>query len=65
MIKKEYDYIRNSWLSYTNIVGRKIQVSDEKNVITGTVSKVDDTGCLILDTKKGNVRVVTGDVKYL
>jgi len=29
------------------------------------VSSVDESGCLVLDTKDGSVRVVSGDVEYL
>jgi BirA family biotin operon repressor/biotin-[acetyl-CoA-carboxylase] ligase len=61
----DYDFIRDSWLSYSNIIGKKIQVQDEETVTTGKVTDIDGSGCLILNTKNGNVRIVSGDVKYL
>jgi len=65
LISREYDSIRELWFSHTNIIGRKIQVQDEKTVIEGVVNDVDISGCLILDTKDGRVRVVSGDLTYL
>ena len=65
LISGDYSFIRDLWLSHTNIIGKKVQVEDEKTVITGVVSDVDDSGCLILDTKENQVRIVSGDIKYL
>lgn len=65
IITKDYGFIRDSWLSYTSIIGKKIQVEDEKTVTTGIVTDVDESGCLILDTDGGQVKIVTGDVTYL
>ena len=65
LISGDYSFIRDLWLSHTNIIGKKIQVEDEKTVITGVVSDVDDSGCLILNTKANQVRIVSGDIKYL
>jgi len=65
LISKEYDFIRNLWLSNTNIIGRKIQLQDEKTVLKGIVTDVDDCGSLILKTKNGITRIVSGDITYL
>jgi len=61
----EYPKIRDDWFYYADIIGKKIQVKTEKMIIEGTVSDIDDSGCIILETTSGNVRVVSGDVKYL
>ena len=61
----DYDSIMDSWFSHANIIGRNIRVHDEKTILEGVVSSVDKSGCLILDTKDGSVRVVSGDVEYL
>ena len=58
-------YARDDWFYYADIIGKKIQVKTEKMIIEGTVSDIDDSGCIILETTSGNVRVVSGDVKYL
>ncbi|MCK5030507.1 MAG: biotin--[acetyl-CoA-carboxylase] ligase [Thermoplasmatales archaeon] len=65
LISGDYDFIRDSWFSHANIVGREILVHGEKTMLRGVVSDVDESGCLILDTKNGSVRVVSGDVEYL
>ncbi len=65
MISGDYDFIRDSWFSHANIIGRNIRVHGEKTILKGVVSSVDESGCLILDTKDGSVRVVSGDVEYL
>lgn len=65
LISGDCDFIRDSWLSYSNIIGKKIQVQDEETVATGKVTDIDDSGCLILNTENGNVRIVSGDVIYL
>jgi BirA family transcriptional regulator, biotin operon repressor / biotin---[acetyl-CoA-carboxylase] ligase len=65
LISGDYDFIRDSWFSHANIIGRNIRVHGEKAILKGVVSSVDESGCLILDTKDGSVRVVSGDVEYL
>ena len=65
LISGDYSFIRESWLSHSNIIGKKIQVEDEETVITGVVFDIDNDGCLILKTKDGQIRIVSGDVKYL
>ena len=65
LIHNDYDSIRESWLSYSNIIGKKIQVQDDDIITTGKVTDVDEDGCLILDTEKGSVKIVSGDLTYL
>ena len=65
LISGDYGFIRDLWLSNTNIIGKKIQVEDGKTVITGIVSDVDERGCLILDTDAGQDKIVSGDITYL
>ena len=54
-----------SWFSYSNILGKKIQVIGERETIVGVVSDVDDSGCLILKTDMGIKKILTGDIKFL
>jgi len=65
LISGDYESIRDSWFFHANIVGREILVHGEKTMLKGVVSSVDESGCLILDTGDGRVRVVSGDVEYL
>ena len=60
-----FRYIMEKWLSYANIIGKKVQISDEKFVFEGLVINVDDSGCLIVKTSKETVRVVSGDLTIL
>ena len=62
LIDKDYNSIRKNWLSCSNIIGKRVQVTDEKSVVDGLVTDVDDNGCLIVNTSKENVRVVSGDL---
>lgn len=65
LILRDFDSIRELWLSYSNIIGRKIQVEDENIITKGVVIDIDDSGYIILETDSGKVRIVSGDVKYL
>jgi BirA family biotin operon repressor/biotin-[acetyl-CoA-carboxylase] ligase len=62
---KNHKSIKDSWLSFSNIIGKKIQVKDDNILIIGKVINIDDSGCLILDTEQGITRIVYGDIKYL
>jgi BirA family biotin operon repressor/biotin-[acetyl-CoA-carboxylase] ligase len=65
LISGDYDFINISWLSYSNIIGKKIQVQEDKTVITGKVTEIDNNGCLILDTDSGKIRIISGDIEYI
>jgi BirA family biotin operon repressor/biotin-[acetyl-CoA-carboxylase] ligase len=65
LILGDYDFIRNSWLLYSDIIGKKIQVQDDKTLVIGRVTNIDDNGYLILDTENGPTRIVSGNLKYL
>jgi len=65
LILSDYNFIRDLWLSYSNIIGKKIQIKDEITITTGVVTNIDNNGYLILDTDCGKIRIVSGDVEYL
>ena len=65
LIDKDYNFIRKNWFSCSNIIGKRVQITDEKSVVDGIVTDVDDNGCLIVKTPKENVRVVSGDLTIL
>jgi BirA family biotin operon repressor/biotin-[acetyl-CoA-carboxylase] ligase len=65
LIDKDYNSIRKNWLSGSNIIGKRVQITDEKSVVDGLVTDVDDNGCLVVNTSKENVRVVSGDLTIL
>ncbi|MCK5772250.1 MAG: biotin--[acetyl-CoA-carboxylase] ligase [Thermoplasmata archaeon] len=61
----DHDRIREEWFEHSNIIGRRIEVTGLRGTINGTVSDVDESGCLILDTSEGAQRIVAGDIRYL
>ncbi len=61
----DFDKIRQLWFLHADIIGKKVKVTREKDVVVGRVSDVDETGCLILDTKEGLEKIITGDVIFL
>lgn len=65
LLNKDYKDIRVLWLSYSNIIGKKIQVQDDEIVNLGKVADIDEDGCLILDTRDGLVKIISGDITYL
>jgi BirA family biotin operon repressor/biotin-[acetyl-CoA-carboxylase] ligase len=62
---KDYEFIRNLWFLYADIVGRKVKLKGEKSVIEGVVQNIDDTGGLIIENNEGKIRVVSGDLEYI
>lgn len=65
ILSKTPESIRKSWLSYSKIIGKKVQVKEDENMLIGIVSNVDNKGCLILDTVEGPVKILSGDISYL
>ena len=65
LLSGEYDFIRDSWLEFSKIIGRKIQVIDDKTVTTGKIINVDNNGYIVLNTNFGNIKIISGDIKYL
>jgi len=65
LVLKDYIDIRELWFSFADIIGKKIQVNDEKEDISGVVIDVDESGCLILNTDTDQVRIVSGDITFL
>jgi len=60
----KHDKIRDKWLSYSNIIGKKVLVKQNKNTIKGIVKCVDKNGFLILDDNKKETRILSGDIYY-
>jgi BirA family biotin operon repressor/biotin-[acetyl-CoA-carboxylase] ligase len=61
----DYAFLKNKWNQYANIIGRKIEVTEENKKTTGVVIDVDNDGFLILKKGKKKVRIDNGDIKYL
>lgn len=65
LINGDYKYIEKTWISFTKIMGRKIQITDEKNVTEGRVKDIDEYGHLIIESEFGEIKIMSGDIKYL
>jgi len=65
LINKDLDYIKKAWFYFSKIIGRKIQITDGNIVRKGVVKQIDDNGGLILQTEFGEIRITSGDIKYL
>jgi BirA family transcriptional regulator, biotin operon repressor / biotin---[acetyl-CoA-carboxylase] ligase len=63
--KGDFFLIRNKWLEYSGIIGRKIIAHDEKTTYQGIVTDIDDSGCIILKTTSGIHRILSGDIEYI
>lgn len=64
-LTKKYENIRKIWFSFSKIIGKKVEVNENKKTTIGIISDVDESGCLILDTSNGMVRILSGDLRYL
>ena len=64
LISKDFGFIRNLWLVYSDIIGKKIKLKREDSEIVGIVEDIDDTGCLILNVDDKKIKVVSGDLEF-
>jgi biotin-(acetyl-CoA carboxylase) ligase len=65
LLSKDYNYIRDLWFSYTNIIGKNVRLKGEDNELEGIVMDIDDTGCLILKTIDKKIRIFSGDLDFI
>jgi BirA family biotin operon repressor/biotin-[acetyl-CoA-carboxylase] ligase len=54
--------VRETWLRYADIVGRRVEVVFGQAVQRGTVSGLDASGALLLEGEAGVQQVLAGDV---
>jgi BirA family biotin operon repressor/biotin-[acetyl-CoA-carboxylase] ligase len=62
-LRKYYD-LRELWLKYSKIVGKKIKVINKK-ILIGNVIDIDENGNLILSIKGKNEIISNGDIYFL
>jgi BirA family biotin operon repressor/biotin-[acetyl-CoA-carboxylase] ligase len=65
LTEKKYKNIRKIWFSFSKIIGKKVEVQQDGNIIIGEVCDIDKNGHLILRQAKEEVRITSGDLKYL
>jgi BirA family biotin operon repressor/biotin-[acetyl-CoA-carboxylase] ligase len=56
------DHIRQSWLKYADIIGRRIEVVFKSDMQRGTVVGLDENGALLIRGETGVQQVLAGDV---
>jgi BirA family biotin operon repressor/biotin-[acetyl-CoA-carboxylase] ligase len=54
--------IRETWLQYAELVGKRIEVVFGKTIQRGTVTGLDESGALLLEGETGAQQVLAGDV---
>ena len=55
-----FDEIRKEWLDLSLMLGRRIEVSSERETVAGMPIRLDDDGALILRTDTGIIRKISG-----
>jgi len=65
-LKERIEPIRELWLSYSQLLGRCVEVTFGGEVYQGEVTAMDDAGALIIKSESGvQRRVIAGDVKII
>ena len=59
-----FDVIRTAWMEYGPEVGANIAVGLPEGAVSGAFLGLDDDGALLLDTRKGQRRILAGDVLF-
>jgi BirA family transcriptional regulator, biotin operon repressor / biotin---[acetyl-CoA-carboxylase] ligase len=65
IMKCKYNDIRKSWLSFSQIIGKRVRVREGEITMDGIVNDVDEDGALILKKDEEFHRVLSGDVEVL
>lgn len=60
-----YQEMISMWLDNTDMIGMKVRVTRECDVVYGQVSGIDEVGRLLVDVDGEVIRVVTGDVEVI
>jgi BirA family biotin operon repressor/biotin-[acetyl-CoA-carboxylase] ligase len=56
------EHIREHWLNYADIIGKRIEVVFKNDTQRGTVTGLDENGALLLQGETGVQQVLAGDV---
>jgi BirA family biotin operon repressor/biotin-[acetyl-CoA-carboxylase] ligase len=54
--------IREKWLQYAELVGKRVEVVFKETVLRGTVRGLDENGALLLEGETGMQQVLAGDL---
>jgi BirA family biotin operon repressor/biotin-[acetyl-CoA-carboxylase] ligase len=61
--------IKNKWLKYCNIIGKKVEISNfgeeiDKKLI-GNITEIDDEGYIYIENKGQKIKILNGDLKVI
>ncbi len=59
-----FSQTRADWLAAAHGIGTSVRVRPPSGEIRGIMRGIDDRGCLLLDTPKGEVRIDAGDLFF-
>ncbi len=52
------------WTKRSSTIGKKISIINDKKIVTGKATKIDNDGALIISKNKKSRRILIGDVTY-
>jgi BirA family biotin operon repressor/biotin-[acetyl-CoA-carboxylase] ligase len=66
LLNSGFSSIKDSWLSYCDMVGKQVRVIFKNDKDSGEVLGVDDFGALVISDKEGKIkRVIAGDASVV
>ncbi|MFO8110583.1 MAG: biotin--[acetyl-CoA-carboxylase] ligase [Thermoplasmata archaeon] len=63
--ERRYDRVKELWLENTDMVGKKVHLHENDSYVEGKVKGIDKKGRLLLDTRKGWLAAVSGDLEIV
>lgn len=57
--------IISEWTKKSSTIGKNVQINTINGKITGKAIKIDGDGALVISNKKGDTRIIAGDVTHL
>lgn len=64
-LHSSYAPVLDSWRTLTSTIGRQVRIFSEDEVIDGLARDIGEDGSLVVETRLGTLRIVSGDVKHL
>ena len=52
------------WTKRSSTIGKNISIMNDKKIVTGKATKIDNDGALIISKNKQTTRILIGDVTY-
>lgn len=62
LIKRDYDYLKDRWLCYMDIIGKEVEYSDNGKVVRGFVKGINNDAGLKIASGDMDVDIISGDL---